>query len=111
MTSGYAVLPSSISEDIAYREAHDQGKTLTETSKKARHAVAGPFASVCVPDDCHVAREGEEARAEISGGTDERLLHFKCLPADEFSQVPVDSHELCGELPARRDRRGGRYRC
>ena len=42
MTSGYAVLPSSIPEDIAYREAHDQGKTLTETSKTAlnRRAMA-----------------------------------------------------------------------
>jgi chromosome partitioning protein len=35
MASGYAVLPGSIPEDIVCREAHDQGKTLTETRKGA----------------------------------------------------------------------------
>jgi len=42
MTSGYAVLPGSIPEDIAYREAHDKGKALTETRKGAlnRRALA-----------------------------------------------------------------------
>jgi chromosome partitioning protein len=42
MESGYAVLPGSIPEDIVCREAHDQGKTLTETRKRAlnRRALA-----------------------------------------------------------------------
>jgi chromosome partitioning protein len=42
MASGYAVLPGSIPEDIVCREAHDQGKTLTETRKGAlnRRALA-----------------------------------------------------------------------
>jgi chromosome partitioning protein len=42
MASGYAVLPSSIPEDIVYREAHEQGKALTETRKGAlnRRALA-----------------------------------------------------------------------
>lgn len=42
MMSGYAVLPGSIPEDIGYRQAHDQGRALTETSKKVlnRRAMA-----------------------------------------------------------------------
>ena len=40
MTSGFAALPASIPEHLVYREAHDEGRALTETRKESLNRTA-----------------------------------------------------------------------